>query len=543
MSIKKKAMEFIEKQQRQAELDKIAERLTSEELERLISVYEAKMGKQSLNPAPQPDKFIQFLKRQEIQTLCPFCKGRNYYSHSNPNSRDIRFYCNDCEKAFSPFMGSLVQGSGLPWDVWVELVHSTLENISLVAVQHRLEDDYNVTMTQQTILSYRHKIQKAITLTFPMPKLSGVVQVDETYFRESQKGTSSLVNVAPTAIDKRVARLHSKSHPSKMGINGPEFACVVTGIDSIGHISAVVTGLGKSSSQPFEEYFAEYLGDVAFLCSDGFEAYSRYADKHTIPHYVHMSEERSIINKELKDYKERYKVDTSREAVRERLYGTRQLDYIDNYGNLTYKQFEELKTAKSLKLDRIDNYHAELKLRINREMRGVSTIYLPLYIGFLVFIHNWKVDHNDTPPSSKADAEQIFTALLMAGGNFISRKAFGTLSILDFDRQSTKYINYLKKTTEEVRKQSGQKGFTFDDNDRLLTFNKRLYFERAPMVHLKEIAKEYHIKGRTKMTSYQLSREICKLPEVNDIFLRLVTADAVHSIYVEDLKELLQKEE
>lgn len=536
-------MELRAKQQRQAELDEIAERLTPEEIERLISTYEEKTGRKALNPAPQPDKFVQFLKQQDFHILCPYCKGRNYYSHSHPNSRDIRFYCNDCQKAFSPFTGTLVQGSGIPWEVWVELVHCTLDNLSLVATKHILEADYGLSMNQQTILSYRHKIQKAITLTFPMPKLSGVVQVDETYFREGQKGSRSLVNVAPTAVDKRVARLHTKSHPSKMGINGPEFCCVVTGSDSSKHIAAVVTGLGKSSSQPFEEYFADYLGDVAFLCSDGFEAYSRYADKHAIPHYVHKSETWKIENQELKAYKERYKVDTTREAVRERLYKTRELEYIDNYGQLNYKQFKELKDAKTLKLDGIDNYHAELKLRINREMRGVSTIYLPIYIGFRVFVHNWKVDHNDTPPSSRRDAEQIFTALLMAGENFASRKDFEGLSILDFKKPATKYIDYLKKTTEEIRKQSGKKGFTFDDNDRLLTFNKRKYFENSLKVRLKEIAKEYHIKGYTKMREYDLAREICKLPEVNDIFLRLVAADAVHSRYIDDLAELLKKEE
>ncbi len=536
-------MELRAKQQRQAELDEIAERLTPEEIERLISVYEKKTGRKALNPAPQPDKFVQFLERQDFHILCPYCKGRNYYSHSHPNSRDIRFYCNDCQKAFSPFTGTLIQGSGIPWEVWVELVRCTLENNSLVAVKHMLEADYNISMTEQTILSYRHKIQKAIALTFPMPKLSGVVQVDETYFREGQKGSRNLVNVAPTAIEKRVARLHSKSHAAKMGINSPEFACVVVGTDSSQHIAAVVTGLGKGSSQPFEKYFKDYLGKVDFLCTDGYEAYSRYAEKYGIPHYVQMSEARSVIKKELKDYEERYKVTTSEEAVRENLYGTRQLDYIYNYGRLSYRQFERLKAEKALSLERIDNYHSELKLRINKELRGVSTIYLPLYIGFRVFIHNWKIDHENTPPSSKADAEQIFTALLMADGDFASRKDFGELSILDFSKPATKYINYLKKSLDEIRQESKQKGFTFDDNDRLLTFNKRLYFERTTKAKLKEICKEYHIKGYTKMTDFQMAREICKLPDVNHIFLCLVAADSVHSRYIDDLTELLKQEE
>ena len=47
----------------------------------------------------------------------------------------------------------------------------------------------------------------------------------------------------------------------------------------------------------FEEYFADYIGDIAFLCSDGYEAYSRYCENNAIPHYVRMSEWQKTINK------------------------------------------------------------------------------------------------------------------------------------------------------------------------------------------------------------------------------------------------------
>lgn len=541
-------MELRAKQQRQAELDKIAETLTPEEIERLIEIYEKKTGRKALNPAPQPDKFVQFLNRQDFHILCPYCKDRNYYAHGNSDNWGIRFYCNNCKKAFSPFTGTLVQGSGIPWEVWVELVYCTLNNTPLIATKHLLEADYGVSMTQETILTYRHKIQKAIALTYPIPKLSGVVQVDETYFREGQKGSRNLINVAPTVISKREARLQSGSNASELGIFGPEFCCVVVGTEKKlddnrkGHIAAVVTGLGKSTSQAFEEYFAEYIGNITFLCSDGYEAYSRYCENNNIPHYVRMSEWKKAINREMKAYKDRYKVDITEETVREKLYGTRQIDYVDNFTRLSYKQFEELKTAKGLTLDDIDNYHSELKLKINKELRGVSTVYLYLYIAFRVFVHNWKVDHG-SPPSSKKDAEEIFTELLLAGENFVSRKELGNSSILDNARPTTKFINHLKKATDEVRIKSRQAGFVFDDNERLIYFNKRRYFENAPMVRLKEVAKLHHIKGYTKMTAGTLAKEICKLPEVNDIFLGLVAADKLHSQYVGNLAEMLENED
>lgn len=549
MHLKKKYMQGKDKRRKEVEISALADSLSKEDIKNLIAAYEKKTGEKLRFDTEKTDKFVDFLKRDDVHIVCPYCNGKNYSPHDNADNRKIRFYCYNCKKAFSPFKDTLVYDSGLSWEVWVELVHATLENTSLVATQHRLEQDHNIYLNTQTILAYRHKIQKAIALTYPMPKLSGVVQVDETYFREGQKGSRNLINVIPTVIDKREARLHTGSNPSNLGIFGPEFCCVVVGTEKSfednrhGHIAAVVTGLGKSTSQAFGEYFSDYLGNVTFLCSDGYEAYSRYCEINNIPHYVRMSEWQTIINRELRDYKARYKVDTTEDAVREKLYPTRQIDYIDNFKQLTYKQFKELKTAKKLTLDDIDNYHGELKLRINKEMRGVSTIYLHLYIAFRVFVHNWRVDHDDNPPSSMRDAEQIFTDLLMAGNTFVAKKDLEDRTILDISRPTTKYVNYLKKATDEVRMASQQKGFVFDDSDRLIYFNKRKYFENTKMVQLKKIAKDYHIKGYTKMTAWQLAREICKLPEANDIFIRLVATDSVHAPYTDDLLSLLKEEE
>ena len=525
----------------QTELERRFMDLSPAEAQNLLVKYEKSHNTHLSSSALPTNGFADFMKRQGLRVVCPYCHDYSVYKHGTTANGKPRYRCNSCSKTFTPFVGTLVQGSSLSWEIWVYLVYITLHSTPLAQVKRELEQDYDTFMTEGTILAYRHKIQKAIIKCYPMPKLSGVVQVDETYFREGQKGSRNLINVAPTAIEKRVARTQQYTIPSKLGINSPEFACVVTGIDSSGYIAAVVTGLGKGSSQPFEEYFSEYLGNVTFLCSDGYEAYKRYAENMAIPHYVQKSEARELIKRAKKDYRERYKVEITDNVVRQNLYGSRQLDYIDNYQTLPYNRFEELKREKGLNLDRIDSFHRQLKRHINKNMCGVSTIYLPLYIGLYVFIHNWNIEHKSAP-SSKADAEQILINLLTAGGNFISRTELENQNILNFSRPTTKYINYLKNLTDNIRNQSKQMGFTIDDNDRLLNFNKRKYFENTPKSRLKEICKEFHIKGYTKMTTYQLAREICALPNVNDIFLRLVAADSVHAVYTDNLAELLKNE-
>lgn len=176
MRLKEKFMQSKKKRQKEAEISALADSLSKEDIKSLIAAYEKKTGEKLRFDTEKTDKFVDFLKREDVHIVCPYCNGKNYSPHDNADNRKIRFYCYNCKKAFSPFKDTLVYDSGLSWEVWVELVHATLENTSLVATQHRLEQDHNIYLNTQTILAYRHKIQKAIALIYPMPKLSGVVQ-------------------------------------------------------------------------------------------------------------------------------------------------------------------------------------------------------------------------------------------------------------------------------------------------------------------------------------------------------------------------------
>ena len=56
----------------------------------------------------------------------------------------------------------------------------------------------------------------------PMPKLKGMIQIDETFVRESQKGTRNLKSFLKG--EERTPRYGKV--PSKYGITGVEFATI-----------------------------------------------------------------------------------------------------------------------------------------------------------------------------------------------------------------------------------------------------------------------------------------------------------------------------
>ena len=490
----------------------------------------------------QPTEWELFMEKHGIRAVCDKCGCVQTYMHALENGKPRR-RCVDCGHTFNPFVGTIAQGSHLPLNVQIALVYYTINNFSLTDIQQNLRTDYGIELTQGSIISNRHKILAAIEHRFAMPKLSGVIKVDECCFRECQKGAKTLINTVPTAVAERIARTKEKKVPSQLGTFGNEFVCVVTAIDNKGHIAAVVTGLSRISALDFESYFGDYLGDISFLCSDGFSAYHKYCEEHAIPHYIKPSTMDKDIRKEEREWEETHNGEKiSREDIKKKKYENQELDRIENYGRLTQAEFEELKSRKRLTLDDIDAFHRQLKRHINKNMTGVSAVYLHLYISLYVFKHNWKKDHK-TPLTSYADAEMLYAELVGANGRFIQSADWKNRDILAMRRTPAQHITRLNTFTEKARELSNERGFVFDGNNKLTHFNKRVYFRTATLTQLRAICKEYKVKDYTTTKSKEeLARRICALPEVNEIFVRLLMADTVNAPLTDRVVELLREE-
>lgn len=63
----------------------------------------------------------------------------------------------------------------------------------------------------------------------------------------------------------------------------------------------------------------------------------------------------------------------------------------------------------------------------------------------------------------------------------------------------TRYVRSLALATQELKKQLNDSGFTIDDGDELVRFDRRKYFRSLSKKTLSDVAKAHHIKGRSKM--------------------------------------------
>lgn len=481
--------------------------------------------------------FQQRLQKLQVNSSCPKCNSGNIVKNGK-KKRIQQFKCNDCGSQLTLFTGTILEKTKWHWDIWITVLNMIINSFSLKEMENVLEKDYGcVGINHKTLFLWKHKLIHAIA-SLPMPELSGIVQIDETFIREAQKGSRSLVSYLGKD-DEREPRYGRK--PSKYGVMGSEFATVVTAIDNRGYSVCMVSCLGKLTTDLFATLFEEHLQDPSYICSDANSIYEDYCKIFNIAHYVKPSNYLTVL--EHNGYITPSRVNPLRtksteeknKKILETLYNNNMIDYISNRGYLTYEEFEELKMLNGLSLARVNELHSDIKKFIYGNMTNVSTKYLQDYIGFFTYIRNWRVT-NGHYPSSKKDTEQIFIDILKTRGKYtvsdIKDKE------LTLPKPSPRYIAILKAETEKIRTVTSNQYFKFDEEDGVKTFNKREYLLDQPKSKLYAICKAHGMRKYKKLALYSLVSAILKLEDIDNIIYELIITDRHYKIADEDLEAI-----
>lgn len=498
---------------------------------------------------------INQMKQEEIQTklealspvsACPSCNSNNFVKNGSRYGLQ-RYYCKNCKTTFSVTTDTFMEGTTWTWEVWVKLVQMTVNNYSLDAMLDTLEKDYDlVGLNRKSVHLARHKLLYAMSL-MPKPTLTGIVQVDETFFRENQKGTRTdlgkkLINVLPRSVEVRLPRRGYS--PSRMGVLSPEYACVVCAVDNSNHAISIITSMGKADPAMFIDHFDQYFKDITYLCSDGSPLYKDYCVLKSIPHYVRPSS--FVGNLRKAGYIAGVRSQSDDDAVKElytknkkiaaQLYTDGVLDYIETANSMPFNEFCKIKYEYGLNLSRVNAFHNYLKLNLEKETTGVATKSLPAYVDAFTFLYNWRHDHKTTLSSMK-DAEILLTELVKNKNAF----TLNDMRKRDFyiaPKPTGRYLALLDKATKEMRRKTDNKFFKFDEEDRVISFDHRKYIKETTVGKLRPYGKKYGIKGYTRMKHWALYSAIMDLPkeDIEDIVCDLISNDKTYSIYLEDIR-------
>jgi len=224
-----------------------------------LALFEAM--KQDLFP-DDPNKITSLLKsireaRFASGLGCVHCGSTSVKRNGKYRSRQ-RYLCSDCGKSFNDMTNTPFSGSHYP-EKWVKYIELMVEGYTLPKIAERLQIHIS------TAFYWRHKILNALG-SQGFNQLQGIVESDETFFRESMKGKE---------ITHRKAKKRGEKD-KKRGISNLKIAVVVAQ-DRNGSVIARIAGRGRPKAEEIDMVIGEYIDPSALLCTDTATNYKKFA--------------------------------------------------------------------------------------------------------------------------------------------------------------------------------------------------------------------------------------------------------------------------
>ena len=115
---------------------------------------------------------------------CPYCNSNKIKKNGKALGKYPQFKCNNCHKNYSVKTNTIFFHTRKSIQLWQEYIELFSQGLSLRKIVEKMNKKINL----KTAFFWRHKILKVLTQKDDNNKLGGIVEADETFFEESQKG-------------------------------------------------------------------------------------------------------------------------------------------------------------------------------------------------------------------------------------------------------------------------------------------------------------------------------------------------------------------
>ncbi len=200
----------------------------------------------------------------EEKPLCPHCHSPHFIKHGF-QSNLIRYICKGCGRTFNALTGTSMARLRKK-ELWLKYTQCLLKSQTI------RECVLAVGVAIATSFKWRHRILNTSQRS-EVQTLSGIVEVDETFFLESQKGSRHL---------ERKARKRGGS-AKKRGVS-KEQVSVLVACDRNDHEADYITGFGAVASNWLEENFTKHLNKQVLLISDSAKSFECFCKHKNIEH-------------------------------------------------------------------------------------------------------------------------------------------------------------------------------------------------------------------------------------------------------------------
>lgn len=207
--------------------------------------------------------------------VCPRCRHEEISRNGKFKGKQ-RYICKSCRKTFTDFTRSPRYNSKKDVSKWMLYAKCMVNGYSIRKCAEIIE------ISVPTSFYWRHKILDAIRTYMHVGSVGGVIEVDETFFRESFKGNHSRSSTfaMPRKSRKRGAKgsWSSKNNKEKRkrGISD-EQVCVMCAVDRMGNIISEPICKGRMKHSDLERLFDGKIDDDSILCTDSHKSFISFA--------------------------------------------------------------------------------------------------------------------------------------------------------------------------------------------------------------------------------------------------------------------------
>lgn len=219
----------------------------------------------ALHPAAGLDQVIALIGQVgAAKRLCPRCACERWYRHGQANGLQ-RYRCRACGRTFNDLSGTPLARLRLR-EKWLDYLAALLDSKPVRAAAKQ------VNVHRNTAFRWRHRFLERAKYDRPQC-LSGVVEADEMFMLESQKGARKLER-APRKRGGRAGR---------RGISR-ELDCILVARERSGQTIDALAGRGPLTVAQLEQHLLPKLDRQVLLVSDANAAYRAFSRKHGIAH-------------------------------------------------------------------------------------------------------------------------------------------------------------------------------------------------------------------------------------------------------------------
>jgi transposase-like protein len=211
-----------------------------------------------------PGLCLRLIEQAKGRPACPHCGHLRCHRSGHANGLQ-RYRCLSCASSFNALTGTPLARLRHR-DKWLPYLQCLIESRTVRAAAER------VAVAKSTSFRWRHRFVSAVRREEP-PILKGIVEADETYVLESQKGSRHL--------DRPPRKRGGKA--SRPGISA-QLECILVARDREKVTHAFHAGRGEPDADRLLQYLKPVLALDALLVSDGAAAYGKFAKQAKISH-------------------------------------------------------------------------------------------------------------------------------------------------------------------------------------------------------------------------------------------------------------------